>query len=113
MILLKEPKIIFLDEPTKAIDSIFKEKLAKKIKELCKSGTTVVMVSHDTEFCAEHCSECSMIFDGGCALQENKDKFFAKNYFYTTAANKIAREFFPSAVTERQVLELCLKNLGN
>ena len=113
MILLKEPKIIFLDEPTKAIDSIFKEKLAKKIKELCKSGTTVVMVSHDTEFCAEHCSECSMIFDGGCALQENKDRFFAKNYFYTTAANKIAREFFPSAVTERQVLELCLKNLGN
>lgn len=111
MVLLKKPKIIFLDEPTKGIDAIFKEKLAKKIKELCKTGTTVIMVSHDTEFCAEHCDECALIFDGICALQENKYDFFSQNYFYTTAANKISRDVFPFAVTERQVLELCQRNL--
>lgn len=112
-VLLKEPKIIFLDEPTKGIDSVFKEKLAEKIKELCNSGVTVVMVSHDTEFCAEYCDECAMIFDGECIVCENKYDFFSRNYFYTTSANKISRDIFPTAVTQRQVLDLCQKNLQN
>lgn len=113
MVLLKEPKIIFLDEPTKGMDNLFKKRFAQKIRELCASGVTAVMVSHDTEFCAEYCDECAMIFDGMCVLQENKYDFFAQNFFYTTAANKISRDIFPSAVTQRQVLELCKKNLQN
>ncbi len=111
MVLLKEPKIIFLDEPTKGMDNLFKHRFAHKIKELCEKGITVVMVSHDTEFCAEYCDECAMIFDGMCAVKQNRYDFFANNYFYTTAANKMARDIFPLAVTERQVLDLCKKNL--
>lgn len=111
IVLLKNPKIVFLDEPTKGIDNLFKKQLAEKMSELCNNGITVVMVSHDTEFCAEYCDECAMIFDGMCTLQDSKDSFFAQNYFYTTAANKIARDVFPLAVTERQVLRLCQQNL--
>lgn len=113
MILLKNPKIIFLDEPTKGMDNIFKNRFAQKIRELCENGVTVVMVSHDTEFCAEFCDECAMLFDGVCVTQTNKYDFFAQNYFYTTAANKISRDIFPTAVTQRQVLELCKRNLQN
>ena len=111
MVLMKNPQILFLDEPTKGMDNLFKKQFARKIKELNEIGITVIMVSHDTEFCAEYCDECAMIFDGMCALQAEKNKFFSQNFFYTTAANKIARDFFPLAVTERQVLELCRKNL--
>lgn len=113
MVLLKEPKIIFLDEPTKGMDNMFKKQFAKKINELCNNGVTVIMVSHDTEFCAEYCDECAMFFDGMCVSQENKYDFFAHNYFYTTIANKISRDIFPTAVTQRQVIELCKKNLQN
>ncbi len=111
MVLMKNPQILFLDEPTKGMDNLFKKQFARKIKELNEIGITVVMVSHDTEFCAEYCDECAMIFDGKCALQAEKNKFFSQNFFYTTAANKIARDIFPFAVTERQVLELCRRNL--
>lgn len=111
LVLLRNPQLLFLDEPTKGMDNLFKNKLAEKIKELCKRGVTVIMVSHDTEFCAQYCDECAMIFDGVCALQKNSYDFFSQNFFYTTAANKIAREIFPLAVTERQVLELCKANL--
>ena len=93
------------------MDNLFKKQFAKKIKELNDKGITVVMVSHDTEFCAEYCDECALIFDGICALQDETTRFFSRNFFYTTSANKIAREFFPNAVTERQVSELCRKNL--
>lgn len=113
MVLLNNPQILFLDEPTKGMDNLFKRQLASKIIELNGKGITVIMVSHDTEFCAEHCDECALIFDGMCALQEDTTKFFTQNFFYTTTANKIAREFFTSAVTERQVLELCRQNLVN
>lgn len=111
MVLLNEPQILFLDEPTKGMDNLFKKQLASKIRELNAKGITTIMVSHDTEFCAEYCDECAMIFDGVCVLQEEKNKFFSQNFFYTTAANKIARDIFPLAVTERQVFELCRKNL--
>lgn len=113
MLLLKEPQIIFLDEPTKGMDNLFKKQFAEKIHSLCSNGITVIMVSHDTEFCAEYCDECAMIFDGMCVSQENKNDFFVHNYFYTTSANKIARDIFPWAITQRQVLQLCKKNLQN
>ena len=113
MVLLKNPQILLLDEPTKGMDNLFKKQFARKIKELNNSGVTVVMMSHDTEFCAEYCDECALIFDGMCALQDETTKFFSQNFFYTTSANKIAREFFPLAVTERQVLQLCRENLKN
>lgn len=113
MVLLKNPQILLLDEPTKGMDNLFKKQFARKIKELNNKGITVVMVSHDTEFCAEYCDECALIFDGICALKDETTKFFSQNFFYTTSANKIAREFFPLAITERQVLSLCRQNLEN
>ena len=113
MVLLKNPQILLLDEPTKGMDNLFKKQFARKIKELNDKGITVIMVSHDTEFCAEYCDECALIFDGICALQDETTRFFSQNFFYTTSANKIAREFFPIAVTERQVLQLCRQNLKN
>lgn len=110
-VLLKRPKLLLLDEPTKGLDNLFKKQLAKKLRSLCESGVTVIMVSHDTEFCAEYCDECALIFDGECVLQKNAHDFFAGNCFYTTAAGKMTRGIFDSAVTESEVLALCKKNL--
>lgn len=113
MILLKNPRIIFMDEPTKGMDSLFKKQFADIIKKLCNEKRTVIMVSHDTEFCASYADLCAMISDGRSVSVDEKHRFFASNYFYTTAANKIARDYFPLAVTEREVVELCKKNLRN
>lgn len=113
LVLLKEPQIIFMDEPTKGMDEVFKKQYARIIKNLCGKGITVITVSHDTEFCAKYADICAMIFDGMCVSIAPKDEFFARNYFYTTNANKIAREYFPDAVTEEEVIDLCLKNLRN
>lgn len=111
IILLKAPKIILMDEPTKGMDILFKKKFADIINRLCKNGVTVIAVSHDTEFCAEYCDICAMIFDGRCITQTDKYSFFAKNLFYTTVANKLIRDRSPYAVTEKEVLEFCRKNL--
>ena len=63
-VLLLEPKILLLDEPTKGLDDFFKEKLAKILRTLTKEGVTIVMVSHDIEFCVKHGDVCALFFDG-------------------------------------------------
>lgn len=113
LVLLKNPRIIFMDEPTKGMDALFKKHFADIIRNLCNEGITVIMVSHDTQFCASYCDRCVLVSDGMNVLEAEPHSFFSSNYFYTTAANKAARDFFPLAVTEKEVTDLCLQNLKN
>lgn len=102
-ILLPDPDIILLDEPTKGLDPFFKISLAKIFKELTNAGKTLLTVSHDIEFCAEYGDRCAMFFDGGIVSVSEACDFFSGNNFYTTVANKIAREHFPDVVTWEEV----------
>lgn len=109
-ILLLEPKILLLDEPTKGIDNFFKERLGRYLKELCNKGMTVIMVSHDIEFCAKFSTRCAMFFNGSIVTTNYAKKFFMGNKFYTTAANKMSRHKFINAVTSEEVIKLCKMN---
>jgi len=110
-VLLCNPKILLLDEPTKAIDNSFKAKFAEILKDLTAGGVTVLMVSHDVEFCAKTADEVSMFFDGGITTTNTPNRFFSQNSFYTTAANRMSRHIFENAVNNEDVIELCKKNL--
>lgn len=90
-ILLLKPEIIFLDEPTKGLDPFFKEKLGRIITRLAEDGKTLIMVSHDIEFCAKFAHSCGMFFDGRIISVGSADEFFEGNSFYTTGVNKIRR----------------------
>jgi energy-coupling factor transporter ATP-binding protein EcfA2 len=110
-VLLREPQILLLDEPTKGLDGHFKIKLAGILEKLTARGVTVVMVSHDIEFCARYADVCALFFDGGIITQNTPRAFFSGNSFYTTAANRMARHIFPAAVTIEDVIEACRNNL--
>ena len=107
-VLLTEPEILILDEPTKGFDGFHKRKLAEIFKKLLNDGITILMVSHDIEFCAEYADRCALSFDGGITVSGDVTEFFSGNSFYTTSANRMAREYFPYAVTAEEVKELCI-----
>ena len=109
-VLLTDPKLLLLDEPTKGIDSFFKEKLADILCKLKEQGITIVMVSHDVEFCAKYADMVSMFFDGQILTTDTPRRFFGNNSFYTTAANRMSRHIFSMAVTADDVVELCKQN---
>ena len=90
-LLLTEPDILLLDEPTKGLDGAFKEKLAELLKDLCSKGKTVVLVSHDMEFCARYADQCGLLFDGQLISEGETRAFFRENVFYTTAAQRMSR----------------------
>ena len=109
-VLLTKPRLLLLDEPTKGIDSFFKQKFARILGRLKDAGITVVMVSHDVEFCAEHADLVSMFFDGQILTTDTPHRFFGQNSFYTTAANRMSRCVFRNAVTTGDVVELYRRN---
>lgn len=106
-VLLLDTKIILLDEPTKGLDGFYKKKLAQILKGLTAEGKTILMVSHDIEFCAEYGDTCALFFHGSVVTSAPAREFFAGNSFYTTAANRMARKWYPDAVTAKDVIERC------
>ncbi len=106
-VLLLKPRILLLDEPTKGLDAHFKEKLAHILYDLKNSGVTIVMVSHDIEFCAKYADRCAMFFDGNIVSSNSPREFFSGKSFYTTAANRMARAKLPNAILAEDVILAC------
>jgi len=107
-ILLLEPEILVLDEPTKGLDPLLKKELAKILKEeVLKVGGSILMVSHDINFCAMYADRCGLLFDGQLLEALPPQKFFAENHFYTTQANRMAKKYWKEAVTSEEVVWLC------
>lgn len=102
--MLTEPEILLLDEPTKGIDAFAKLRLMDLLRRLRESGKTVVMVTHDVEFAAAAADRCALFFDGSLIAEDGPRRFFSDNTFYTTAASRIARGRFPRAVLCEEVV---------
>ncbi len=106
-LLLKKPQILLLDEPTKGVDAHFKIVFADILKRLKANGATILMVSHDIEFCAENADVCAMLFDGQLSAAVPAREFFAKKSFYTTSANRMSRGIIENAVTAADIIKAC------
>lgn len=104
-VLLLRPKILLMDEPTKGIDNHYKKELGEILKKLSEHGVTILMISHDVEFCAQYADRTGLFFQGNVVTSEESKRFFAGNNFYTTAANRMARNYFPNAVTVEDVVK--------
>lgn len=109
-ILLLKPQILLLDEPSKGMDAYSKFNLVKTVKNLKKSGITILIVTHDIEFAAECSDRCGLFFDGDVISQGTARKFLSSNTCYTTSACKMARDILPDAVTCNQIIKLCKMN---
>ena len=104
-VLLLRPKILLMDEPTKGIDNHYKKELGEILRKLSEHGVTILMISHDVEFCAQYADRTGLFFQGNVVTSEESKKFFAGNNFYATAANRMARNYFPNAVTVEDVVK--------
>lgn len=106
-VLLLDPEILLLDEPTKGLDAEFKQVFAVIIKTLQKRGVTIFMVSHDVEFCAEYADRCALFFDGSIVTEASPRKFFSGNSFYTTSANRMSRDIIDRAIIPSDIISAC------
>ena len=75
------------------------------LKGLTANGVSIVLVSHDIEFCAEFADHCAMFFDGRITAEGSSREVLIDNSFYTTAANRISRGIIESALTVPELIE--------
>ncbi len=74
--LAMEPKIMLFDEPTSALDPEMIKEVLDVMKELAKSGMTMIVVTHEMGF-AKEVADRVMLFDEGLLVEQNTpDEFF-------------------------------------
>lgn len=105
-VLISEPKILLLDEPTKGVDAYSKLSLSQILQEIKSDGVTIITVTHDVEFDSIVADRCGLFFDGEVLSSLVPQEFFSKNNFYTTASSRISRDKFANAVTVDDVVSL-------
>lgn len=111
-ILLLQPKILLLDEPTKGIDAFSKQTLRAILKELQAQGLTIIIVTHDVEFAALISDRCGLFFDSNMVSMDTPVEFFSSNNYYTTAASRMSRHLFNKTITSQDIISICELNEG-
>jgi general L-amino acid transport system ATP-binding protein len=74
--LAMEPKIMLFDEPTSALDPEMIKEVLDVMRELARSGMTMIVVTHEMGFAREVCDRI-VFFDEGLIVEEAPtDEFF-------------------------------------
>jgi len=63
-VLVADPRVIVLDEPTKALDATAAETLAAAVDRRLDEGAGVLLVTHDLRFAARLADRCVVLADG-------------------------------------------------
>jgi ABC-type polar amino acid transport system ATPase subunit len=85
--LAMEPKLMLFDEPTSALDPEMIREVLDVMRDLARSGLTMVVVTHEMGFAREVCDRIVFI-DEGVIVEEGPPA-----EFFTAARSARAREF--------------------
>ena len=71
-----DPKVILFDEPTSALDPTMVGEVQNTIKNLAKSGTTMMIVTHEMRFAREICNRVFYMDEGGIYEEGTPEEIF-------------------------------------
>ena len=90
--LAMEPKLMLFDEPTSALDPEMINEVLQVMLDLAKSGTTMVVVTHEMGF-ARSAADRVVFMDEGAIIEENDPESF-----YNNAKTDRARDFLDKII---------------
>ncbi len=97
-ILAMEPSLLILDEPTAGLDGALHNQLFSVLHSLNEAGKTIILVSHNMDDLAEHCSQVAIMKAGRLlAFGSPKTVFYEEN---------LSEEQLPSVVRIAKKLNL-------
>lgn len=68
-VLAQEPRILFLDEPTTALDIHHQAAFYQVVKQCCARGITVILATHELTMAAHFCDELVLLSRGSVVTQ--------------------------------------------
>jgi energy-coupling factor transporter ATP-binding protein EcfA2 len=103
-VLLANPQLLLLDEPTRGLDYQTKQELGILLKQQNEEGRTIILVTHDIDFAAEYANSIVLMHNGAVVEQGNKYEVLQHALYYSP---QIARLFNPlkiNAITFREAV---------
>ncbi len=80
-VMVLEPELLLLDEPTSFLDPVQTENLVNELNKIHEQGTTVVMATHDLNLAYEWADLFYVIDYGQLVFEGEPDKFFSNESF--------------------------------
>lgn len=105
-VIVRDPDLLILDEPTRGLDPSVKERLAFLLAKRKEQGKTTIVVTHDLEFVAEFSDRVIMLAGGRLVTQGEMREVLSDSIFYTTQYNRCFRGFDDSVVTKADALRV-------
>ena len=68
-ILVADPRILLLDEPTRGLDYAAKAMLGTHLRDLAANGRTIIMSTHDVELVAAYADRVALLGDGELVVE--------------------------------------------
>lgn len=94
-----KPRLIFMDEPTVAVDPQSRNNILEGIKELNRNGATIIYTSHYMEEVEQICTRIAIIDKGRTIAQGTKEEL--KAMIKTSETIQIETLEFPSVLLEQ------------
>ncbi len=88
-VMMGQPRLLLIDEPTRGMDAWRKADLAAHLIELREEGVAIVMVTHDVELVATCASRVLMLGNGSIVADGTPREVLAGSLTYTTQINKV------------------------
>ncbi|RLG86071.1 MAG: hypothetical protein DRO15_06655, partial [Thermoprotei archaeon] len=79
-ILVYDPPVIVLDEPTAGLDKGLKNELARILENLARNGKTIIIATHDIDFLTKICIDKTIIMNDGKIVLQGPPRDVLYNY---------------------------------
>jgi energy-coupling factor transport system ATP-binding protein len=103
-ILVAEPQILLLDEPTRGLDYQQKEALTAFLEQEKGRGRTIIMATHDVELAAQCADRVVLLGEGQVVVDGPARQVMSESLIFASQINKLFRD--PALVTVADVLRL-------
>ncbi len=109
-VLVADPRVIVLDEPTRGLDYVQKMALARLLRDLTSSGRTVIMATHDVELVARAADRVILMAEGEVVVDGNTREVMTESLIFASQIAKLFRD--PRLITVDDVVHALRESRG-
>ncbi len=91
-ILVAEPMVLLLDEPTRGLDYVTKDALSRLLRALAEGGRTILIATHDVEMVAACADRVALLGDGELVVEGPVREVLSNSLIFSPQVAKLFPE---------------------
>lgn len=91
-ILVANPRVVLLDEPTRGLDYAQKRALVRLLREMTDAGHTVIMATHDVELVAQAADRVILMAEGEMVVDGPSREVMTESLIFASQVTKLFRD---------------------